>query len=111
MEFPANYTLDTEAIKLDAYRLLCLFLANKEIARQADPANRDDPLTLLEKRFFTSEVTKLLLNIAISLRVLDDQMNALPNDSPQRDAYSQTLSVVNKDYSISKTTAYQCSIS
>jgi hypothetical protein len=98
MNFLTNYALDSETIKLNAYRLLCLFFTNKEIARQADPASPDDPLSLLEQHFFASEVTKLLLDIAISIRVLDDQMNRLPSGDPKLNAYLRVLSEINKHY-------------
>jgi len=98
MTFLTNYALDAETIKLNAYYLLCLFFTNKEIARQANPESHDDALSLLEHQFFASEVTKLLLNIAISLRVLDDQINHLPCDSPQKRAYLQALLDVNNRY-------------
>lgn len=95
MEFPSNYTLDRETVKLNAYRLLCLFYANKEIARLSDPEKRDDPASLLEREFFSREMTHLLLSIAISLRVLDDQMTARPEESDERKRYLRVRADVN----------------
>lgn len=44
MQLPSSYVLDREAIKLNAYRLICHFYANKEIARHTDPATRDSAI-------------------------------------------------------------------
>lgn len=82
------YVLDRESIRLDAYRLLCLFYANKEIARQSDPVNHHpDPALLLERRYFPRELTRLLLSIAIAIRTLDDQMEQLPATNADRTKY------------------------
>jgi hypothetical protein len=96
MKLPGTYTLDTESIRLNAYRLLCLFYANKEIARLSDPADRDDSASRLERSFFSREMTHLLLGIAIGLRVLDDQMLALPTNSATRQKYLLARDAVNR---------------
>lgn len=96
MRLPGTYTLDTETLKLNAYRLLCLFYANKEIARLSYPDGRDDPPSMLERLFFSREMTQLLLSIAIGARVLDDQMNALPVSDQLRQAYMNTKDKVNR---------------
>jgi hypothetical protein len=59
-----TYELDAEQIKLNAYRLGCLFFANKEIARRSDPAS-PSPAAQLEQHFFVREMSHLLLQIAI----------------------------------------------
>ncbi len=74
MRLPSSYVLDREAIKLNTYRLICHFYANKEIARHTDPDTRDDAIARLKDNYFFREISRLLLEIAISLRVLDDQM-------------------------------------
>ena len=82
------YVLDREAIRLDAYRLLCLFYANKEIARQSDPVNHHpDQALLLERRYFPRELTRLLLSVAIAIRTLDDQMEHLSIENADRKKY------------------------
>jgi hypothetical protein len=69
----ATYVLDRESIKLDAYRLLSLFYANKEIARRSDPmGDFPDAAAKLEQEYFGREMTRLLLTISIALRTLDD---------------------------------------
>jgi hypothetical protein len=95
METPSTYTFDRETIKLNAYRLLCLFYANKEIARMAHPED-DDSASELERKFFDREMTQLLLNIAIAVRTLDDQMNALPASNIERQSYVRARDEVNK---------------
>lgn len=87
MELPSTYTLDTETLKLNAYRLICLFYANKEISRTSDPEQPDTGAAKLERTHFAREMTYLVLNIAIAVRVLDDQMRALAEEDPQKKAY------------------------
>jgi hypothetical protein len=41
MQLPGKYTLDNESLKLDVYRLVCLFHANKQIARSSEPDGSD----------------------------------------------------------------------
>lgn len=81
-----TYELDAEQIKLNAYRLGCLFFANKEIARRSDPAS-PSAAAQLEQHFFVREMSHLLLQIAIALRVMDDQMRARPKDDAKRAEY------------------------
>ncbi|MBO1924581.1 hypothetical protein [Thiomicrorhabdus sp. 6S3-12] len=98
MQLPSNYVLDREAIKLNAYRLICHFYANKEIARHCDPDTRDDAIAKLEDNYFFREISRLLLEVAISIRVLDDQMKCLPNGSELRSSYESAMKAVNKHY-------------
>lgn len=98
VKLPSAYTLDRESIKLNAYRLLTLFYANKEIARLSDPERRDDAASKLERTFFAREMTQLLLNIAIGVRVLDDQMKGLPVADPLRRAYLVRRDAVNRSH-------------
>lgn len=80
----SSYALDRDSIKLDVYRLVCMFHANKEIARRSDPTHEyPDAAARLERTFFPREMSRLLLSIAIGLRTLDDQMNQLPDDAPE----------------------------
>lgn len=92
-----SYVLDRESIKLDAYRLLCLFYANKEISRRTDPAGKwPDGSAHLERQYLGREVTRLLLTIAIALRTLDDQMNGLDREDPGGVRYRTMREVVNR---------------
>lgn len=87
MSQPDSYALDKETIKLNAYRLLCLFYASKTISSLSDPDNRSDPASCLEAQFFQREITHALLNLAICIRTLDDQMKTLPLQDPRYIAY------------------------
>ena len=99
MALPGTYTLDRETLKLNAYRLICLFYANKEISRLADPDVRSgDAPSQLEEMFFPREMTRLLLTIAIEMRVFDDQMKVQPADDPIRKAYEQRSAMADKRY-------------
>ncbi|CAG9933968.1 hypothetical protein [Candidatus Nitrotoga arctica] len=93
---PRTYTLDAEKLKLNAYRLLCLFYANTEIARTSDPEEPTDAATSLERQFFAREMTELLLSIAIGIRVLDDQMLSLEPTNDLRVSYLAKKEQVNK---------------
>jgi hypothetical protein len=93
-----TYELDSEQIKLNAYRLACLFFANKEIARRSDPSSPDAPARL-EQQFFTREMTHLLLQIAIALRVMDDQMLALAPNDAKRVGYVRRRDETNRRFS------------
>jgi hypothetical protein len=97
MNLPSKYVLDVESIKLNAYRLISLFYANKEIARSTDPESRDG-IAKLEDKFFFSEMSKLLIEIAISIRVLDDQMKGLPDKSDIKKAYKSAMAVTNQKH-------------
>ena len=98
MNLPSKYVLDVESIKLNSYRLISLFYANKEIARSTNPESRDG-IAKLEDKFFFSEMSKLLIEIAISIRVLDDQMKVLPESSEIKKAYDAAMIVTNKKHS------------
>ena len=98
MQLPSNYVLDREVIKLNAYRLICHFYANKEIARHSDPDTRDDSIAKLEDNYFFREISRLLLEVAISVRVLDDQMKTISNESEIRLSYEAAMRAVNHRY-------------
>lgn len=98
MILPSSYILDRENIKVKAYRLICHFYANKEISRQSDPECRDGGIAKLEDQYFFKEISKLLLELAISIRVLDDQMKSLPQSSKIRSAYFESMAQVNSGY-------------
>lgn len=98
MQLPSKYILDRESIKLNAYRLICYFYANKKIARCSDPESGGDGIAKLEERYFFSEISKLLIGIAISLRVLDDQMKSLPQHSEIRKSYDLAMDNTNRHH-------------
>ncbi len=98
MELPSSYVLDKESIRLNAYRLICHFYANKEISRNSDPDDRDDAIAIMEDSYFFREMSRLLLEIAISVRVLDDQMKTLENESELKQTYLSAMQHVNENY-------------
>jgi len=98
MQLPSKYILDRESIKQNTYRLVCLFYANKEISRNTDPGNRNSGIAKLEDSFFFSEFSRLLIEIAISIRVLDDQMMSLSEESTIKKNYLDAKTEVNNSY-------------
>lgn|GEM_PF-1251196 len=98
MQLPTSYVLDREAIKLNAYRLISYFYANKEIARSTDPDKRDSAIAKLEDKYFFREICRLLLEVTIALRVLDDQMRARDKSSEIKRSYDAAMEQVNKSY-------------
>ncbi len=98
MQLFSNYLLDREEIKLKAYRLICHLYANKEIARHTDPDTRDDAIAKLEDRYFFREISRLLLEVAIAVRVLDDQMKNMEKSSKIRASYDAVMKEVNYRY-------------
>jgi hypothetical protein len=97
MQTLGKYVFDSNIILEKTYDLLCTFFANKEISRKSDPLDMNAPLASLEKRFFEAKVSRLLIEIAASLRVMGDQMNKLPITEPQRVRYYDQLKEVD-DY-------------
>jgi hypothetical protein len=93
---PGTYTLDAEKLKLNAYRLLCLFHANVEITRTSEPEDPKNAAALLQRQFFAREMTELLLSIAIGVRVMDDLMLSLEPDTPLRINYLRKRDQINK---------------
>lgn len=91
-----TYELDLEQLRLNLYRLVCLFSANKEIRSRSDPA-APSASAQLEERYFPREMAHLLLNVAIGLRVLDDQMR-YAEPSERRDRYLKQLEAANRKH-------------
>lgn len=94
METRGVYILDRGTVLLKVYQLLCLFFANKEISRRSTPDEVGSPLQSLERRFFEGEASRLLLEIAIAVRVLDDQAHRLPHGDPRRVNHERRMAAV-----------------
>lgn len=90
------YHLDRETILKKAYYLMCLFFANKEIARRSDPKDKKAPLSTLESLFFVNEASRLLIEIAIAVRVIDDQMRRLPSEDTVKMQFEKRKSKVDQ---------------
>ncbi|WKT61905.1 hypothetical protein Q2E61_06830 [Microbulbifer thermotolerans] len=72
--FPGGHNPDMENAKVELHRLLTLFLASKSLSELIeDPSGeRYDPiLDIMEKE--RSEITRILLYLAILARVIDDR--------------------------------------
>lgn len=92
------YVMDRSTVLQKAYNLTCIFFANKEIARRTDPEDPTEPLRRLEAMFFEGEASRLLIEVAVAVRVIDDQMKRLPTESPARIEHERRMTAV-KDYS------------
>jgi len=96
-----RYVFDNNHILEKSYDLLCAVFANKEIARRSDPTDDEAPLGLLEKKFFETKVTRLLIEIAASLRVMSDQMFKLPDNNPEKITYDSRIATIdNYDFGL-----------
>jgi hypothetical protein len=96
-----RYVFDNNHILEKSYDLLCAIFANKEIARRSDPANEQAPLGMLEKKFFETKVTRLLIEIAASLRIMGDQMYKLhDNDGEKKAYYTRIAEIDNYDFGL-----------
>ena len=96
MHITGKYAFDKDVILDKSYDLLCTFFANKEIAFRSNPDDPNAPLIALEQRFFESKVTRLLIEIATLLRVMDDQIQNLPGNDPKKGTYYNVLVAINQ---------------
>jgi hypothetical protein len=87
MAYQGKYIIDRNSILQKTYTLMCMFFAEKEISRRTDPNEPTSALKSLESIFFESETSKLLLEVAIALRVIDEQMTKLPKEDVKRIQY------------------------
>lgn len=91
MNFPTKYIIETNEIKLNAYRLISFFYSNKEVSRTRNTNHVTSGIEELESNFFFKEVSRLLIQIAISIRVLDDQMKSLDSTSEVKIKYDEYI--------------------
>lgn len=75
-----RYIFEQDTLLEKAYDLLCLHFGSKEIFRRSTPGSTDEALVILQIRFFEGKVSRLLIEIAASVRVLSDQVKKLPSD-------------------------------
>jgi hypothetical protein len=87
-----KYQIDRSILLQKVYYLLCFFFANKEIARRTEP---HELLALLEQRLFESEASRALIELAVGMRVIDDQMKKLSSDNSKLKAYRHRLITAN----------------
>lgn len=91
MELAGTHVIDPRGVGLKAYRLLCAFFADKEISRRTMPNDPTDGLRRMQRLYFESEVSGLLIEIAAAVRVLDDQMRLLPAGDFRRTDFERRM--------------------
>jgi len=74
-----THVIDRDVIRLQAYHLLNLFHANHGLAYEHRFDDTKDTLGQLHQDFYLSEITRLLVSIAVSVRMLDDQLKGGEN--------------------------------
>ncbi len=80
--FNPNHSVDLKVFRLDIYRLACYLEASKPFAVMR-PEDDEDELfyfEALEKEFFSDEISRILLQSAILMRVIDDESEAEPGE-------------------------------
>jgi len=96
--FNKNHTIDLKQIRLDVFRLVCYFESSRSIAKQ-EVTQDECYIESLPREFFTDEVSRILLQTAIILRMLDDESEAeIEERSP---FYCGTLEQNKKDQKLS----------
>lgn len=89
MPYQGKYLIDRNSVLQKTYTLMCLFFAEKEVARLSNPNDLTSPLKSLESIFFENETSRLLLEVAIALRVIDEQMTKLSKEDVKRIEYER----------------------
>jgi len=74
-----THVIDRDVIRLQAYLLLNLFHANHGLAYEHRFDDPKDTLGQLHQDFYLSEITRLLVSIAVSIRMFDDQLKGGEN--------------------------------
>ena len=76
-----NYSLNSEIVLRDAYRLLCVIMADEEIARLSD--SEQDFLSQVRDQFVEDELIHLLIGTAVMNRAQDDHMGGPRKDKTE----------------------------
>jgi hypothetical protein len=97
MKTSGTYVIERAEVLRKAYRLLCIFFASKEIARRSDPDDGQASLRALERLFLEADASSLLVEIAVALRVLDDQMRRRSESCTERLEHERRMESV-KNY-------------
>ncbi|NJP12152.1 MAG: hypothetical protein HC866_24025 [Leptolyngbyaceae cyanobacterium RU_5_1] len=71
-----SHLIDLATIRLNAFHLMNIFLASQPLASKHFLDDSEDNLASLHWEFYRTEITRLLINIAINTRVFDDQMKS-----------------------------------
>lgn len=75
-----NYQLNSDTVRRDLYRLLCLILADRSIVREAQALERD-PLMMLRDQFVEDELVHLIIGTAVANRIHLEHMQGLRRDA------------------------------
>ena len=85
--FFKGHNFDLQQFRRDLYRLLCYFKASEPIglliASNSDGLAGDERqygIEQLQQEFFTDEVSRILLQTAICVRILSDELEAEPEE-------------------------------
>ncbi len=74
-----SHLIDLAAIRIDAYHLMNIFLSNEVLSFENRLDDENNTLANLHCEFYRTEITRLLVNIAINTRIYDDQMKSIEN--------------------------------
>ena len=76
--FLKGHKFDLKQARLDLYRLACYFEASRPLAElgQAEGSPNECFIDSLPREFFEDEVSRILLQTAIVLRIVDDESEA-----------------------------------
>ncbi|WP_313491920.1 MULTISPECIES: hypothetical protein [Sphingobacterium] len=96
MTTEGRYIFDNSTILAKCYELLSVLFGDKEFARRIDPNDPHCTLAALKSRYFESSITRLMIEIAATVRVMQDQINLLPAESEERQIYEQRIQIVDE---------------
>ncbi|UEX76291.1 hypothetical protein [Sediminicurvatus halobius] len=85
-KFNKNHSLDLKPMRLDVYRLACQFEGSGPLSDEREDLSVDmhQALKDLEKEFFCDEASRILLQSATIIRMLDDESEA---DSDEKNPF------------------------
>lgn len=96
MNLSGRYVIDASSILEKTYMLVCVFLGSKEIFRLSNEEHKA-PVYILQSQFFEGKISSLLIEIATSLRILDDQFKAMDKNEPYYKNYKEALEQIDMD--------------
>ncbi len=91
-----TYVFEREVLLEKAYDLLSIFFGSKEFFRRRNVSDDQDSLHLLHQRFFDRKISRLMIEIAATIRVMDDHMRNLHPDDVERRSYLERLKLTDE---------------